>query len=63
VKRRRSGEFTAILPLKNRARKKSAKILQKSIDPFCGFDMFILHPKTGEMVQLRLQFCLPRCWK
>jgi hypothetical protein len=32
-------------------RKKSAIFLQKSIDPFQRFDMFVLHPETGEMVQ------------
>jgi len=32
--------------------KKSAKILSKTIDPFWDFDSLILHPETGEMVQI-----------
>jgi hypothetical protein len=33
-------------------RKKSARIYKKSIDPFCESYMFVLHPETGEMVQV-----------
>jgi hypothetical protein len=33
-------------------RKNSAIICKKSIDPSCGSYMFVLHPETGEMVQV-----------